>query len=92
MASVMNDCEAAIFGRLIIPEQGDLPVAAARAMLAWSFDERDRARMQQLLRLNQEGRLSDNESDELECYRRVGRMLDLVPSKARLSLARSQGG
>ena len=92
MASITSDCEAAIFGRLIVPDQGDLPVAAARAMLTWSFDDRDRSRMQELLRRNQEGRLSPDEVDQLECYRRVGRMLDLLHSKARLSLARSQGG
>jgi hypothetical protein len=92
MASVLSDSEAAIFSRLIASEEGDLPEEAARSMLSWVFDERDQTRMKELLHLNQEGRLSADEESQLERYRRVGRMLDLIHSKARLSLRRSQSG
>ncbi|WP_261341159.1 hypothetical protein [Fimbriiglobus ruber] len=35
---------------------------------------------------NQEGDISAAEQDELDGYRRVGRLLDLIGAKARLSL------
>ena len=52
------------------------------------FDPRDRDRMHELAVKAQEGTLTDQEQAELEEYRRVGRLLDLMHSKARRSLQR----
>src|SRR4051794_37639826 len=38
---------------------------------------------------NQEGRLSSGEEEELDAYRRVGRLMDLLLAKARRSLKRT---
>jgi uncharacterized protein (DUF2236 family) len=79
--------EAAILGRLIRPERADLSPEAARSILKLEFDSQDRDRMHQLVSKAQAGLLTDADAAELESYRRVGRLLDLMRSKARRSLA-----
>jgi uncharacterized protein YnzC (UPF0291/DUF896 family) len=78
--------EAAILGRLIRPDNGDLRAPAARALLAIRFDSHDLERMHELAVKNQEDRLSPQEKAEMENYRRVSFLLDLIHSKARRSL------
>jgi uncharacterized protein YnzC (UPF0291/DUF896 family) len=46
--------------------------------------------MHQLVTKNQEGKLTAKEKQELENYRRVGFLLDLMHSKARRSLKKHQ--
>ncbi|MBW3540282.1 MAG: hypothetical protein KY476_08425 [Planctomycetes bacterium] len=77
---------ASILERVIHADEADLPADAARAILQWSFDDKDRRRMRQLVRRGNAGDLSDAEQEELEEYRRIGFLLDLVHAKARLSL------
>jgi hypothetical protein len=79
--------EAAILSRLIRPERADLSPEAARSILRLEFDDEDRARMHALAAKAQRGELTDAEEAELESYRSVGRLLDLMRSKARRSLA-----
>ena len=81
--------ETAILSRVIQPERGDLPSEAAEAILRFDFDPADRARMHELAEKNQAGELTAEEQGQLENYRHVGRLLDLMRSKARLSLHRS---
>ena len=81
--------EAAILSRLIRPERDDLSPEAARSILKLEFDADDRARMHELATRGQAGTLTEAEQLELESYRRVGRMLDLMRSKARRSLKRA---
>lgn len=81
--------EAAILSRIIHPERDDLSPEAARSILKLDFDEQDRARMHELAGRAQDGALSEGEAAELESYRRVGRLLDLMRSKARRSLKRA---
>ena len=78
--------EAAILGRLIRPDNGDLRAEAAEALLAIRFDSRDLDRMHELAVKNQEDQLSPTEKAEMESYRRVSFLLDLIHSKARRSL------
>jgi hypothetical protein len=87
LTEVINN-EAAILARVIRAEQDDLPAAAANALLKLSFPSQDRERMHELLVKNQEDALTDPERCELESYRRVGRLLDLLAARARGSLAR----
>jgi hypothetical protein len=80
--------EAAILSRVIQPQQDDLPPAAARAFLKLAFMKADRDRMHELAVKNQAGALSKSEQRELESHRRIARLLDLVPARARLSLSK----
>jgi hypothetical protein len=81
--------DAAIVGRLIQPDHGDLSPESARTILQLHFDDNDKARMHQLALKAQEGTLTPAEQAELESYRRVGYMLGVLWSKARLSLRRA---
>jgi hypothetical protein len=78
--------EAAIWARVIVPEQNGLSPEAARSILTLSFSDTDRARMNELAGKNQEGLLSEEERRELENYVKVGDVLSLLHLKARRSL------
>ena len=58
--------------------------------MAIRFDSRDLDRMHELAAKNQEDRLSAAEKAEMENYRRVSFLLDLMHSKARRSLKKHQ--
>jgi hypothetical protein len=81
--------EAAILGRLIRPEQDDLSPDAARSILRLDFDAQDRVRMHELAVKAQQGTLTTADEAELASYRGVGRLLELLRSKARRSLKRA---
>ena len=89
MHNLLESSEAAILGRVIRPDSGDWSHDAARAILSLSFDNGDRERMTALLAKAQEGELAPEESDALEHYRHVGRLLELMKSRARRSLQAS---
>ena len=82
--------EAEILADVLSPDQGDLPVAAAEAVLRWKFNRRATTHMNQLARRNQSGKISATEREELERYLRVGSLLNLLQAKARRSLASSK--
>jgi hypothetical protein len=81
--------ELTILNRLLKPQQGDLPLTVARGLLKITFGQSDRERMRELLRKAQAGRLTADEQAEIDSYERVGHFLDLLHSKARLSLKRT---
>lgn len=83
-ASPLSD--AAILARLIRPEDDSLSVDAAESLLNIQFEQRDLERMRDLTTRNQDDGLSPVEEREMENYRRVGYLLDLLHSKARRSL------
>ena len=82
--------DTAILSRLLRPEDDNLPVAGAEALLDIRFDSRDLDRMHELATKNQDVRLTRGEQSELENYRRVSFLLDLMHSKARRSLQKHQ--
>jgi uncharacterized protein YnzC (UPF0291/DUF896 family) len=88
--SVAATSEAAILGRLIRPDNGDLRAEAAEALLAIRFDSHELDRMHALAVKKQEDRLSPKEKAEMENYRRVSFLLDLMHSKARRTLKAHQ--
>ena len=88
-ATTIPKSDVAILNRLILPEQANLPVTAARAILRIDFGESDRQRMRELSRKAQDGTLTLDERAEIEGYERVGHLLDLMHSKARRSLKRN---
>lgn len=82
-------CEATILSRIIEPDKPTLSPEAARCLLALEFPSSDKKRMHRLALKNQERGLNKEEQKELESYRRIGRLLDLLSAKARLSLQKS---
>ena len=78
--------EDAILARVIQPDRDDFPLAAARVLLKLEVGSDDRQRMHELAVKNQEGKLSSTERKELDGYLRIGRLIDLLSARARLSL------
>lgn len=59
---------------------------SAREFLKYKLKETDRARVQELSAKAHEGTLTRAEDRELECYLRIGRTLEILKAKARISL------
>ena len=87
---ITDTSDAAILSRLIRPEADNLPPSAAEAWLAIGFEKGDLDRMHELVSRNQDDKLTAKEKTELENYRRVSFLLDLIHSKARRSLKKHQ--
>jgi hypothetical protein len=81
--------EAAILDRILQPEKADLEPGVARYILSLDFLKEDRQRMDLLAVKAREGSLSPEEEREIENYRHVGHLLNMMRSKARLSLKNS---
>src|SRR5947209_15878317 len=78
--------EAAILSRLVKPNRADFSSEVAAALLKLDSDPADRDRMHELAVKGQEGSLTKAEEEELDSYRRIGYFVDLMRSKARISL------
>src|SRR6185369_9190515 len=89
MSSQLESREAAILSRVIQPDSGDWSPAAAEAILRIGFNETDRERMTALLEKAKAGELTNDESEALEHYRHIGKLLELMKSRARRSLQTS---
>ena len=90
MSEATTITEAEILADAIAPDRADMPVEAAHAVLDWKFSERATRQMRTLLDRNNKGVLTPDEEIELDRYRRVGMLLDLVQAKARVSLRRAE--
>jgi len=86
MNPAIDKSEAAILDRVFRPNAADWPRAAAEAILDIGFDPSDRLRMAQLMEMAKDGELSPEQIEELEHYRHIGRLLELMKSRARRSL------
>lgn len=82
--------EMDIFGRILQSERSSWDADAARAILALGFDRADEDRMKALLARAKAGVLTPDEAAEIDNYERVGHMLSLMKSKARLALRKAQ--
>jgi hypothetical protein len=82
--------DTAILSRVIRPGDDDLSADAAEAFLRIRFDTLDLNRMHELAERNQEDLLTPDERLEMENYRRVSFLLDLMHSMARRSLKKHQ--
>jgi hypothetical protein len=78
--------DAAILADLTWPADDALSPAAAKGWLAVRFDKEQLRRMHELATKNQDGKLTVKEKREMENYRRISFLLDLMHSKARRSL------
>jgi hypothetical protein len=92
MNAALESSEAAILDRVFRPSAGDWPRAAAEAILSVGFDQSDRDRMTELLEKAKAGQLSTEEAETLENYRHIGRLLELMKSRARRSLQTTPTG
>ena len=73
---------------IIGPDDDNLPVEAARAILKLRFDEKLTERLNVLAEKNRQDSLTSAERSEFDNYLRVGRLLNLLQAKAHLSLKR----
>jgi hypothetical protein len=86
MKSSVGGTETEIWGRTIRPEVGDLAPAAARELLRLQLTRDDSERVRTLSVRANEGKLTAEEEKELDYYLNVGRALEFIKAKARLSL------
>ena len=84
--------ESEILARVVGPENPDFTPDVARSILSLRFSEADVDRMNRLAAKAQEGVLSEAEESQLHGYLFVGAMVDLMHSKARLSLKNCTAG
>ena len=75
-----------ILTRTIQPAEGNLPVEAARSILSFRLAPTDWERVNNLVAKARSGMLTADERAELDEYERVTGLLELLQSKARLSL------
>jgi hypothetical protein len=87
MAETQTITEADILADALFPD--GISAEAARLILRWEFPARAARRMRSLLNRNNKGVLTQAEEAELEKYRRVGLLLDLLRARAHIALKHS---
>jgi hypothetical protein len=83
---MVANAASVILERVIQPQTPDLTPDAARGLLQLRFSTADHDRMTDLATRSRGGRLTASEREELDAYIEVGLLIDLLQSKARLSL------
>jgi hypothetical protein len=89
MSTTSAITEADILEEIIAPSAADLPAESARSLLRLKFSGAATRKIRTLLRQNNRGDITAEDRLLLEKYLRVGRMLDLIQAKARLSLKKN---
>ena len=84
-----NNTEASILGRAMDPENWKLTPEAARSILTLELSPKDRKRMDALAAKARSGSLNADEEVEIENYRQVATLVEMVKSKARLFLKKA---
>jgi hypothetical protein len=87
-ANVLSQ-ETEILSRVIKPENPSFSAEAARSILALGFGDIDNERMNVLASKARQGELDEQEESMLHAYLFVGSVVDLLHSKARLSLKKN---
>jgi hypothetical protein len=85
MATAPTLTEADILEEIVSPNEAGLPVDVARTFLDMKFGEETMKRIRKLLQKNNQGKISSRERATLENYLRVGKLVDLLQAKAKLS-------
>jgi hypothetical protein len=80
MSVTFAEHESAIMERLVISRE------SAKAILSLRFGAQDERRMQDLVDRNNKGALTADEQEEMESYRRIGRLLAILQARARVML------
>ena len=78
--------DAEILEHLVSSEDGEMDLDTARAVLKLRFDKVAMKRIRQLLQKNNRGTIVAEERIALGRFLRVGKLIDLLHAKARLSL------
>ena len=86
MPSCIQPPEAAILQRLVDPRRCGWSEQAAQAVLKLNFSAEDQERAAELADRANQGILTHDEESEMESYLRLGTLVDLMQSKARLYL------
>lgn len=92
MTTITAPDEFDLFVRVVRPDQPTLSADAARSLLSLAFDEDDVSRMNELSSRARAGGLAPVEQRELDNYERVGHMIGILQSKARISLRQKADG
>ena len=82
---IESDIAASIWER-VIRFEGEPSTTAARELMKMQFPESDRQRMRELAAKARAGTLTATEEHETEAYERLGCLLDIIHSQARLAL------
>jgi hypothetical protein len=82
--------QAAIFGRVFANGKRAMTPELATQVLSIGFSDEDKDRMHVLALKNQECRISPEELGELDNYIKVGDLLAILQSKARMFLKASR--
>ncbi len=86
MTPTYANTEAELLRRVVDPQRAGWSAEAAQSILALSFSQADLNRATELAEKAGTGELTPEEHREMAGYRHVGRFLELVKSRARLSL------
>ncbi len=78
-----------ILGRVIDPQNPSFTREAAQSVLELQFPPRDVTRMNELAEKARGASLEVTETEELNSYLLIGAVLDLMHSKARISLKKT---
>lgn len=84
-----SEFESAVLSRIVDPQRGSWPPEAAQAILSLTMPSNDRQKMDLLASKAANGTLTPDEELEIEGYRQVCRLLDLLKARARASLTQS---
>lgn len=86
MSTTAANHDADILARVIAPGSPELTRQTGKILLTLDFPAEDRDRMNQLATKAGDGELTDKEQREIDAYERVGHILSLLKSKARVWL------
>jgi len=89
MKNDSENTETAILARSINPHTATWTPDAARSILEISLSKKDAQRRDVLAEKARGGTLSAGEESELENFRHVGRILEMMKAKARISLQKA---
>lgn len=84
-----TNCEADIWLRTMLPDEREILPEEAGRILKLRLSARDLARAEELGDKANAGVLTSEEADELHYYLTVGRTLELMQARARLTLKRT---
>ena len=84
--STTRNSEGDMWVRILQANRRSMTASMAKAVLTLHFSEADHARMHELAVRNQAGDLSSQERDELFDYAKVGNILSILHSQARVAL------
>jgi uncharacterized protein YnzC (UPF0291/DUF896 family) len=86
ITSAFPNSEAELLRRVVDPQRAGWSPEAAQSILTLSFSQEDQDRATELAEKAGAGVMTSEEQREMESFRHVGRFLELVKSRARLSL------